>query len=66
MFLTSLFITLYKYTGQPDIVIGSPVANRTIPETKDIIGMFVNNIAIRAKVPTNKTVYTFFNIQIIG
>ena len=59
VFLTSLFITLYKYTGQPDIVIGSPVANRTIPETKDIIGMFVNNIAIRAKVPTNKTVYTF-------
>lgn len=59
MFLASLFITLYKYTGQPDIVIGSPVANRTIPETRDIIGMFVNNIAIRAKVPTNKTIYTF-------
>ena len=59
VFLTSLFITLYKYTGQPDIVIGSPVANRTIPETRDIIGMFVNNIAIRAKVPTSKTVSTF-------
>lgn len=59
VFLASLFITLYKYTGQPDIVIGSPVANRTIPETRDIIGMFVNNIAIRAKVPTNKTIYTF-------
>ena len=56
VFLASLFITLYKYTGQNDIVIGSPVANRTIADTQDIIGMFVNNLAIRTRIIPDQTI----------
>ncbi len=56
VFLTALFITLYKYTGQTDIVVGSPVANRSIESLQNIIGMFVNNIALRTKILENQSV----------
>ncbi len=59
--LAALFVTLYKYTGQSDIVIGSPVANRSLPEVQNVIGMFVNNLAFRCKVLANQTVADLLN-----
>ncbi|RMD89983.1 MAG: amino acid adenylation domain-containing protein [Calditrichaeota bacterium] len=52
---TTLFMTLlaayatllYRYTGQEDIIIGSPVAGRNWAETEDLIGFFVNTLALR-------------------
>ncbi|HWX40554.1 MAG TPA: amino acid adenylation domain-containing protein, partial [Blastocatellia bacterium] len=41
---------LHKYTGQEDISVGVPVANRGLPETEDIIGFFVNTVVIRARI----------------
>ena len=38
---------LYRYTGQNDIVIGTPIANRTQPELEPLIGFFVNNLVLR-------------------
>ena len=61
LFLTAFFILLYKYTGQNDINIGSPMANRNLNETKRMIGMFVNNIVIRGKVDSNKTFKEFLD-----
>jgi len=49
VFLTALYITLFKYTQQEDIVVGSPSANRIFAELKGMIGMFVNNLSLRAK-----------------
>ena len=69
VFLTALFVTLYKYTGQTDIVIGSPVANRSIECLQNIIGMFVNNIALRTKILENQSVsdlITFVNNTVTG
>ncbi|WKL50106.1 amino acid adenylation domain-containing protein [Flavobacterium pectinovorum] len=40
--LSSINILLGKYTGQDDIVIGSPIANRHHRQTQDLIGFFVN------------------------
>ena len=37
LFLSAFFILLYKYTGQKEIILGSPFANRNINETKRII-----------------------------
>ena len=56
MFLLSCFyILLYKYTMQNDIVIGSPVIGRNNPQLHDVIGMFVNTLAIKQNVQsTNK------------
>ena len=44
VFLAALYLLLYKYTSQNDIVLGSPFAGRTFKEVQNIIGMFVNNI----------------------
>ncbi|MFJ2709598.1 non-ribosomal peptide synthase/polyketide synthase [Pseudomonas sp. NPDC087346] len=38
---------LARLSGQPDVVIGSPVANRTRAEIEGLIGMFVNTLALR-------------------
>jgi non-ribosomal peptide synthetase component F len=48
MTLLAVFQTLlYRYTGQEDIVVGSPIANRHYKETEDLIGFFVNTLALR-------------------
>ncbi len=48
MFLLSTFkVLLYKYTGQDDISVGTSIANRTQPELEDMIGFFVNTLALR-------------------
>ncbi|MDJ0706013.1 MAG: condensation domain-containing protein [Leptolyngbyaceae cyanobacterium MO_188.B28] len=51
----TLFITLlaafqtllYRYCGQDDIIVGSPIAGRNRVETEGIIVFFVNNLALR-------------------
>ncbi|MCA1566173.1 MAG: condensation domain-containing protein [Acidobacteria bacterium] len=40
---------LYRYTGQTDIVVGTPMAGRNQSETEAIIGFFVNTLALRTK-----------------
>ena len=46
---------LYRYSGQEDIVVGSPIANRTRSETEGLIGFFVNTILMRADLSGNPT-----------
>ncbi|HEX6098723.1 MAG TPA: condensation domain-containing protein, partial [Thermoanaerobaculia bacterium] len=41
---------LHRYTGQDDICVGSPIANRQYGETEGLIGMFVNTLALRTRV----------------
>ncbi|QYF93465.1 amino acid adenylation domain-containing protein [Massilia sp. PAMC28688] len=41
---------LYRVSGQADLCIGSPVANRQQAETEGLIGMFVNTLALRSRV----------------
>ncbi|RYE96212.1 MAG: non-ribosomal peptide synthetase, partial [Oxalobacteraceae bacterium] len=40
---------LARLSGQDDIVIGTPVANRQRAETEDLIGFFVNTLALRVR-----------------
>jgi amino acid adenylation domain-containing protein len=48
MFLLAAFQTLlYRYSGQDDIVVGSPIANRNRSELEGLIGYFVNMLALR-------------------
>ncbi|KAK9759689.1 hypothetical protein K7432_017044 [Basidiobolus ranarum] len=48
--MTAFEILLFKYTGQEDIAIGSPIANRNRKETEAMIGFFVNTQVIRVQV----------------
>jgi amino acid adenylation domain-containing protein len=47
--LAGLKILLHRYTGQSDLVIGSPIAARTHPEIEGLIGFFLNNLALRTQ-----------------
>ena len=60
-FLSTLFVLLYKYTGQEEIIIGSPVTGRRNNQLQDIIGMFVNNIAVDGKIDSSKKFAEFLN-----
>ena len=51
--LAAFQVLLYRYTGQEDIVIGSPVANRRRSEIESLIGFFVNTLVLRAKLSGN-------------
>lgn len=58
---TTLFITLltalqclfYRYSGQNDIVIGAPFANRRRTEIQNVMGFFVNMLAFRSDLSNN-------------
>ncbi|HEX3047643.1 MAG TPA: amino acid adenylation domain-containing protein [Bacillota bacterium] len=45
--LTLFNILLYRYSGQSDILIGSPVWNRYYKEMEGLIGFFVNTLVLR-------------------
>jgi len=48
--LLSFFKTLlYRYTGQSDLVVGTPVSGRTHKQTENLIGFFVNSLALRTE-----------------
>ncbi|MCM3291594.1 amino acid adenylation domain-containing protein [Paenibacillus sp. MER 180] len=47
-YLSVLKVLLSRYSGQDDITIGTPIANRNKTETKGIIGFFANTIVIRS------------------
>ncbi|HEY0730621.1 MAG TPA: condensation domain-containing protein, partial [Pyrinomonadaceae bacterium] len=46
--LTAFYVLLHRYTGETDIVVGTPVANRNRQELEPLIGFFVNTLALRA------------------
>ena len=46
--LTAFYILLFKYTGQDDIIIGIPTSGRNHYDSNNILGMFVNTVAIRS------------------
>lgn len=49
-FLAAFNVLLYRYTGQKDIVVGTPVANRSEIFTHDLLGFFVNTLPIRSTI----------------
>ena len=56
MTLLAAFQTLlYRYTGQEDIAIGSPIANRHRSELEGLIGFFVNSLVLRSDLSNNPT-----------
>ena len=52
--LTAFQILLYRYSNQPDIVVGSSIANRQQAELEPLIGLFVNTLVLRSHItPTD-------------
>lgn len=56
MTLLAAFQTLlYRYTGQEEISVGTPIAGRTLQETEGLIGCFVNTLVMFTKLEGNPT-----------
>jgi amino acid adenylation domain-containing protein len=45
--LSAFDVLLGRYTGQDDVLVGTPIANRTKVETESLIGFLVNTLVIR-------------------
>ena len=48
--LSAFKVLLYRYSGQQDICVGTPIAGRQQQELEGLIGFFVNTLAIRSQV----------------
>lgn len=53
--LASFQVLLYRNTGQPDILVGTPIANRNRLEIEGLIGFFVNTLVMRSRVSDEST-----------
>ncbi len=54
MTLVATFATLlHRYSGESDILIGTPIANRNREEIEGLIGFFVNTLVLRTQVENN-------------
>ncbi len=58
--LTTWNILLHKYTGERDIIIGTPVAGRNHIDLLDQIGFYVNTIALRNEVSPELSFVSFY------
>ncbi|MDX9882075.1 MAG: amino acid adenylation domain-containing protein [Prolixibacteraceae bacterium] len=48
--LSAVYVLFYKYTGEEDILIGSPVAGRQHDDLENQIGFFINTLVLRNQV----------------
>ncbi len=58
VFMTMLAVfkaLLYRYTGQSDLIVGTPAANRDRPELEGLIGLFLNTLVLRTEVTNDLT-----------
>src|SRR4030095_610507 len=46
---------LSRYSGQDDIVVGTPIANRQEAQLEEMIGFFVNTLVMRVRVDAEKS-----------
>lgn len=59
LMLSVYYILLSKYTTQDDIVVGTPIVGRELPELYNMLGMFVNTLALRNKVSSSASFKDF-------
>ncbi len=56
--VAALQILIHRYSKQSDIVIGTPINERKHKETENLIGCFVNVVALRTKINSQHTLET--------
>ena len=57
--LSATMILLSKYSRQEDVVVGSPISGRIHKDTEQMLGMFVNTLAMRGYPKKDKTYLDF-------
>ena len=59
LLFSAYVILLQKHSNDTDIVVGTPIANRKNGLTDNLIGVFINNLAIRSNISGNQTIRNF-------
>jgi len=54
MMLSVWYLLMFKLLNQTDIIVGSPVANRSNKDIESLIGFFVNSLALRISIDKNQ------------
>ncbi|WP_411749983.1 non-ribosomal peptide synthetase [Serratia marcescens] len=57
--LAGFMLLLSRYSGQNDVMVGTPLANRNRPELEDLIGFFVNTLPLRRQIDPRQGVAEF-------
>ncbi|WP_430909721.1 amino acid adenylation domain-containing protein, partial [Maribacter sp. 2-571] len=57
--LSAFKVLMYRYSGQEDISVGTPIANRTQGELEGMIGFFVNTLVLRSDLGGNPSFKEF-------
>lgn len=57
--LAGVALVLSRYSGQPDVVVGTPVAGRNRYEIESLIGFFVNTLVLRSRLNGHETIFDF-------
>ncbi|WNG47516.1 amino acid adenylation domain-containing protein [Archangium minus] len=52
-YLAALQTLLYRYSGQDDFTVGTPVSGRGRPELEGLVGLFINTLVLRARLGAN-------------
>src|SRR6185503_9341724 len=55
LLLAAFQVFLYRYTGQGDICVGTPIAGRNRIESEALIGLFVNTLVIRTELTNDQS-----------
>ncbi|HEY6351461.1 MAG TPA: non-ribosomal peptide synthase/polyketide synthase [Candidatus Angelobacter sp.] len=53
--LSAFALLLHRYSGQDDIVLGSPIANRQEEQLEKLMGFFVNSLVLRVRINPEET-----------
>ncbi|WP_310428749.1 non-ribosomal peptide synthetase [Chamaesiphon sp. VAR_48_metabat_135_sub] len=53
--LAAYQVLLYRYSGQTDIIVGTPIAGRDRLETENLIGVFINTLVLRTQLAADST-----------
>jgi len=59
--LAAFEVLLYRYTGQEDILVGSPIAGRLQSQFREIVGYFVNLVPLRGDLSNNPSFKEFLS-----
>ncbi|QHS63363.1 non-ribosomal peptide synthetase [Chitinophaga agri] len=54
-------VLLYRYTGQSDVTVGSPVAGREHPDLENQVGFYVNTLALRNRINGSNNFASFLS-----
>ncbi len=55
LLLAAFEVLLHRLTGQEDIVVGAPIAGRTLSETERIVGLFLNVVVLKTGIHQGMT-----------